>query len=131
MNNMHVLYAHECTLTFRIESLTPDDVWEARKMNEQEQVPVCDVESRCVQRQPLKALVENRNKHIDRGWCKAEVKWSSLRTLNSQHQRIDEIHTRETGSDSLGKILSGRIPTTPEEFRIKRLHSLTGVMRKV
>ena len=124
MNNMHVLYAHECTLTFRIESLTPDDVWEATKKNEQEQVPVYDVESGGVQRKPLKALVENRNKYTDRGWCKAEVEWSSLRTLNSQHQRIDGIHTRETGSDSLGsKMLSGRIPTTPEEFRVEMVQA--------
>ncbi|CAE7832700.1 NLRC3 [Symbiodinium sp. KB8] len=124
MNNMHVLYAHECTLTFRIESLTPDDVWEATKKNEQEQVPVYDVESGGVQRKPLKALVENRNKYTDRGWCKAEVEWSSLRTLNSQHQRIDEISTRKTGPDSLGsKMFSGRIPTTPEEFRIEMVQA--------
>lgn len=43
MGNMHVMYAHECTLTFRIESLTPDDVWEAMKTTNL--VPVWHVES--------------------------------------------------------------------------------------
>ena len=44
----------------------------------------------------------------DRGWCKAEVEWSSLRTLNVQHQRID-------GSEL--DAFNCRVPMTPESFK--------------
>eukprot|EP00435_Cladocopium_sp_Y103_P042915 s2236_g12.t1 len=108
MDNMHVMYAHEFNLTFRISSLTPDDVWEAMKKNEQELVPVWDDKSKSIKAKPLKDLMENRTKYEDRGWCKAEVEWSSLRTLNAQHQRID-------GSES--DAFNGRVPMTPETFK--------------
>ncbi|CAL1167424.1 unnamed protein product [Cladocopium goreaui] len=40
MANMHIMYAHECTMTFIIEHLTPTDMWESTMKNDQELIPV-------------------------------------------------------------------------------------------
>eukprot|EP00435_Cladocopium_sp_Y103_P070859 s202_g36.t1 len=105
MNNMHVMYAHECTMTFRLESLTPKDVWESTMKNDQELIPVWDVESKSMISKPLKSLVENRIEYLCRGWCIGEISWSSLRTYNSQNQCIDG-----SGSDKVE-------PDTPAKFK--------------
>ena len=52
MQNMHVMYAHEHTLTLRIESLTPDDVWNRMMANETELVPVYDKDEKNVVAKP-------------------------------------------------------------------------------
>lgn len=113
MANMHILYAHEFSLTFRIETLTPDEVWEAMKENEQELVTVWDDESKSLKAKPLNKLMHNRVFYLERGWCKAEVEWSSLRTVNAQHQRIDRRDSK--GSD--GDAFNGRVPMTPQAFQ--------------
>ena len=89
MQNMHVMYAHEHTLTPRIESLTPDDVWNRMRANETELVPVYDKDERHVVAKPLKDLFPNRNAYLSRGWCMAEVEWSSLR---SGSQNVHELY---------------------------------------
>ena len=116
MANMHLMYAHECTLTFRIESLTPEDAWEATKLNEDKKVPVWDADSKQMTEKSLKELVENRTLYLLRGWCMAEIEWSSLRSINAQHQRIDRQQSQELG-ESRG--FNGRVPMTPENFRIQ------------
>ncbi|CAL1138806.1 unnamed protein product [Cladocopium goreaui] len=117
MQNMHVMYAHEHTLTLRIESLTPDDVWNRMMANETELVPVYDKDEKNVVAKPLKDLFPNRNAYTSRGWCMAEVEWSSLRTVNLQHQRIDGV---DDHSDDGSRVkLNGRIPMTPAKFRSK------------
>lgn len=113
MANMHILYAHEFSLTFRIETLTPDEVWEAMKENEQELVTVWDDESKSLKAKPLNKLMHNRVFYLERGWCKAEVEWSSLRTVNAQHQRIDRRDSK--GSD--GDAFNGRVSMTPQAFQ--------------
>ncbi|CAE7892489.1 NLRC3, partial [Symbiodinium sp. KB8] len=70
MQNMQVLYAHEYSFTFRIESLTPDAVWQAALQDSSFQVPVFHEASGAVQQLPLKELVENRVPYGDRGWCR-------------------------------------------------------------
>ena len=65
MDNMHVMYAHEFNLTFRISTLTPDKVWEAMKEDAQELVPVWDDKSKSIKGKPLKDLMENRTKYED------------------------------------------------------------------
>eukprot|EP00435_Cladocopium_sp_Y103_P071958 s287_g38.t2 len=112
MANMHILYAHEFSLTFRIETLTPDEVWEAMNQNEQDLVLVWDDQSKSLKAKPLNQLMHNRVFYLERGWCKAEVEWSSLRTVNAQHQRIDQ---RDSRSD--GDAFNGRVPMTPQAFR--------------
>ena len=89
MQNMHVMYAHEHTLTLRIESLTPDDVWNRMMYDETELVPVYDEDEKCVVAKPLKDLVANKAAYLSRGWCMAEVEWSSLRSgSQSVHQFV-------------------------------------------
>lgn len=122
MGNMHVMYAHESTLTFRIESLTPDDVWEA--MKPKNLVPVWHVESRKVVPRGLKDLVENRTPYTDRGWCKAEIEWSSARSENAQNQQIDLLdkviddESELSSAESEEAELKCRVVRTPEQFRI-------------
>ena len=89
MQNMHVMYAHEHTLTLRIESLTPEDVWNRMMANETELVPVYDKDEKNVVAKPLKDLFPNRNAYTSRGWCMAEVEWSSLR---SGSQNVHELY---------------------------------------
>ena len=118
MANMHLMYCHEYNLTFRIESLTPEDTWNAMKANEKERVPVWDQESKTVKPLPLQSLVENRNLYLERGWCMAEVEWSSLRRVNAQHQRIDKPKAGENSDKSeKDQDLNGKIPMTPERFK--------------
>ena len=118
MANMHLMYCHEFNLTLRIESLTPEDTWNAMKANEKERVPVWDQESKTVKALPLKSLVENRNLYLERGWCMAEVEWSSLRQMNAQHQRIDKPKAGENSYKSReDQNLNGKIPMTPGRFK--------------
>ena len=117
MRNMHLMYAHECTLTFRIETLTPDDLWEAMKLNLEDLVPVWDDSSGTLKPKPLTELKPNKNEYRVRGWCMAEVEWSSLRRVNAQHQRIDRLKSDKEKSDGVEDGLNGRVPKTPEDFR--------------
>ena len=110
MQNMHVLYAHEYSLTFRIESLTPDAVWQAALQDSSFQVPVFHQASGAVQQLPLKDLVENRVPYGDRGWCRGEVQWSCARNRTAQHQRIDA--GDQVGTDEL----KGKVPMSPAAF---------------
>ena len=118
MANMHLMYCHECNLTLRIESLTPERTWNAMMANENEQVPVWDQKTKTVKALPLKSLVENRNLYLERGWCMAEVEWSSLRRVNAQHQHIDKPKAGDDPDKSEeDQNLNGKIPTTPERFK--------------
>ena len=112
MNDMHVLYAHQFSRTFRIESLTPEPVWQAMLENPAEQVRVYFDKAKAVTPRSLKDLVENRVPYSDRGWCKAEVEWSSARGSTAKNQRIDAAKGQEDVSG-----LKGRVPTTPELFK--------------
>ena len=67
MKNMHVMYSHECTMTFIIETLTPDKVWKSTMANEQELIPVWWVSSHRIESKPLKGLKENRTEYLTPG----------------------------------------------------------------
>ena len=113
MDHMHMLYAHECNWTVRLEALTPDDVWDAALQNSEHLVMVYDDESKTVRGRPLKELKHHRVPYRDRGWCKAEVEWSSCRSRSEQNQRIDA-----PGSEvSSEKELKGKVPMAPEVFQ--------------
>ena len=110
MQNMQVLYAHEHSFTFRIESLTPDAVWQAALEDSSFKVPVFHQASGAVQQLPLKELVQNRVPYGVRGWCRGEVQWSCARNRTAQHQRID-------AGDQLGTdVLKGKFPMSPAAF---------------
>ena len=112
MANMHILYAHEFTRTFRIERLTPKSMWEASL---DDPVRVYDPDAGKVIERPLRSLQANFVPYRDRGWCKAEVEWSSARASTASHQRIDAHEKREDGAES--RDLKGRVPMTPEVFK--------------
>ncbi|CAE7222954.1 NLRC3, partial [Symbiodinium sp. KB8] len=120
MQAMHVLYAHECTRTFRIENLTPDDVWEEAKHNSEYRVRVYDARSGVVRDRPLKELVANRVLYGTRGWCKAEVEWSSARSHSEQNHWIDAPESQQRNEEeSEGEQepeLLGKVPMAPEIF---------------
>ena len=117
MDDMHVMYSHECTMTFRIETLTPQSVWESTKENDQELIPVWDANSERMESKPLKSLEENRTPYLNRGWCIGEISWSSLRYHNAQDQRIDCLGSDQVEPDSQGQGLTGKVPLTPDRFQ--------------
>ena len=116
MNNMHLMYAHECTLTFRIETLTPKHVWETMMADEEAVVRVYDAGSKTLKEKPLKLLEANRTPYLLRGWCMAEIEWSSLRGVNAQHQHIDRPKDPKSETQKSDD-LNGRVPMIPEKFR--------------
>ena len=117
MDNLHVMYSHECTMTFIIETLTPDAVWNLTMADEQSRIPVWDHDRKSIREKPLKDLLPNRNVSLLRGSVILEISWSSLRTHNSQTQRID---IDWLGSDQVeprqGQGLTGKVPVTPAKF---------------
>ena len=119
MQDMHVLYAHQCTRTFHIESLTPNDVWNAALANSEYRVKVYDAASASVRDRPLKELVANRELYRNRGWCKAEVEWSSARSRSEQNHWFDAPESQHRSEESEGEqepVMLGKVPVAPEIF---------------
>ncbi|CAK9008231.1 unnamed protein product [Durusdinium trenchii] len=108
MGNMHMLYAHQSTLTFRLESLTPDETWTARKEDSTYKVPVYHLPSGSIAWISLRDLWENRVLYLSRGWCMAEIEWSAARNIPAQNLAIDG----EPGIMTTAK----KVPTAPEVF---------------
>ena len=111
MGNMHAMYAHESTITFRLESLTPEQRWQ-KASEDGVQVTIFhfhDTGGR-VEPVPLHALTSNANAYLKRGWCRAELSWSSVRGDTAQNQRID------VGSEGIDTDLTGRTPVPPDVF---------------
>ena len=116
MANMHVMYAHEMSLTFRIEALTPAERW-AKAIDENEMITVFHAASKVVKRVLIKDLVHNPTPYQSRGWCIGEMEWSSDRQATAQNQLID-IRSDSDGQQG-GLELLGRVPTAPEHFAVK------------
>ena len=106
---MHAMYAHESTITFRLESLTPEHRWQ-QAIKDGSQVTIFHDTSGLVEPVPLHALTSNTNAYLKRGWCRAEVSWSSVRGDTAQHQRID------VGSEGIHTDLTGRTAVAPDVF---------------
>ena len=106
MQNMHLLFAHDFTLTLRIHSLTPDEIWNAALADVRSKIPVC--KNGMLRALPLIDLVHNRTLYERRGWCKAEMEWSAARGIFLQNQRID-------GSSSFQ--YGGKVPMSSMKFK--------------
>ena len=104
MGNMHVLYAHEHTSTLRIETLTPSE-----EMHMDATVLVYHAPSHEVKPVRVADLVANRTAYRDRGWCIAELCWSSTRSMGALSKEIDE-----TGSGTVD--MTGQAPMPPDVF---------------
>ena len=115
MANMHVLYAHEMSLTFRIESLTPAERWE-KAHHEDEMITVFHTESSVVEPVLIKELVHNPTPYNNRGWCIGEMEWSSDRQETAQNQLIDIRPDAVNRGVRDAPELLGRVPTSPERF---------------
>ena len=107
MANMHVMYAHEHCLTFRLECLTPDDFW---LNNSEQKVPVYHVPSKSIQTIPLRELLHNPIPYKMRGWCLAEIEWSSAKSATKKNQQIDAVQIES------GASFRGKVPMAPKEF---------------
>ena len=117
MENMHVMYSHEMSITFRIESLTPAERW-AKALHEDEVITVFHAASSVVKPVLIKDLVHNPTPYQNRGWCIGEMEWSSDRQATAQNQHIDIRPDTDTAGP-LGLELLGRVPTSPEHFAVK------------
>ena len=111
MTNVQVMYAHSSTLTFRMEHLTPEDLWKKALEEEEYQIPVYDGESRTIKQLPLKDLVHNRNSYHERGWCQGEKEWAAARSVQAQNVVIDG---EEDEEEKIKKV-----PTDPEAFILR------------
>ena len=79
-------------------------------------VKVYDPEGRTVMPKKLKDLIANRTAYEARGWCMAEIEWSSMRSYSFQHQKIDRHKDlKESDKDKL----KGRVPMSPDDFEEK------------
>ena len=79
-------------------------------------VKVYDPQSRTVMPKKLRDLIANRTAYEARGWCMAEIEWSSTRSHSFQHQKIDR-HKDLKESDE--EELKGRVPMSPDDFEEK------------
>ena len=116
MANMHVMYAHEMSVTLRIESLTPAERW-AKAIGEDEMITVFHAESKVLKQVLINDLVHNPTPYKNRGWCIGEMEWSSDRQETAQNQLIDI--RSDTAGHQGGLELLGRVPTSPEDFAVK------------
>ena len=117
MKNMHVMYSHEMSITFRIESLTPAERW-AKALHDDEMITVFDASSNFVKLVLIKDLVHNPTPYQNRGWCIGEMEWSSDRQATAQNQLID-IRPAKLGRLTGPPELLGQVPTAPEHFAVK------------
>ena len=119
MANMHVMYAHELSVTLRIESLTPAERW-SKAIDEDEVITVFHAESSVVKPVLIKDLKHNPTPYANRGWCIGEMEWSSDRQETAQNQLIDiRSDTDTAGQQDGAPELLGRVPTSPEHFAVK------------
>ncbi|CAE7669851.1 Nlrc3, partial [Symbiodinium pilosum] len=113
MCNMHVLYSHEHTRTLRIERLTPEDRVKDAKLKSKS-IEIYHASSGFVRHVLLRDLVENRTPYCKRGWCYAEMQWSSTRSASHLSREVD------SSEDDA----AGVAPMSPETFRTTVADSL-------
>ena len=109
MANMHVMYAHEHCLTLRLEGLTPDDCWQR---NSEQKVPIYDLPNKSIQAIPLRDLTRNQAPYRKRGWCRAEIEWSSAKGDTKKNQQIDAVQVDSESAASF----TGKVPKAPQVF---------------
>ena len=112
MKDMQLLYAHEHTYTLRVESLTPEHVWQRNL----DRLVTMYHASRGFGKVPLRELERAHSApYRARGWCQAELEFSSCRSETFRNQAID----RGSASVQSGKEvrdLKGKVPVKPEHF---------------
>ena len=116
MSDMHLFYTHEMSYTLRVETLTPESEWQ-RCLDEEIQVfyqPQDDKEGQ-VQAVKLSKLLRHPPTYQKRGWCQAELEFSSCRSETARNQLIDaSIVQGECGTGSPDT--KGKVPARPADF---------------
>lgn len=102
MKNMHLMFAHEHTSTLRIERLTPS---EEMAVNMDALVAVYHEPSDEVIPVRMAELIWNPTAYRDRGWCVAEMVWSSNRSVPASKEIDDDEFDAEA-----------QVPMPPEVF---------------
>ena len=115
MNAMHVLYCHEYNLTLAIWSLTPQNLWE-KLLKDGHKVLIYHEPSGAMKKVTLEELTRNLVEYLSRGWCQAELQWSTCRSDSTAHQRIDK------GNDGRARFRAV-MPLRPALFK-KKMRSL-------
>ena len=100
-------------MTLRVQSCSSDQLWQ-HHVQAGRMVRIYHEESGTVREVPLDRLKRNRTEYLDRGWCQAELEWSSTRNDSTSNQRIDVDMGNESKSSQK---LKGKAPMTPDEFR--------------
>jgi len=121
MKHMHLLYSHEYTMTLGVQSLTPKRLWEELEEGGHT-VLIYHAPTGAVKEVRLQELTRNCVEYLMRGWCEAELQWSSTRSDGTSHQRIDQAE-EDAERDWREIPLKGKVPLTPEEFQ-KQMQSL-------
>ena len=113
MQNMHLMYSHESTMTLRLEHLTPPAKIKEAKKDKENTVKIWHKPANEVKDVPISALTWNNREYIRRGWCRTEVQWSSARSTVLSNQQIDShLNSDETK-------FNGQVAEAPEQFRLR------------
>eukprot|EP00434_Breviolum_minutum_P007609 symbB.v1.2.006717.t1/scaffold402.1/size211320/11 len=114
MQNMHLMYSHESTMTLRLEHLTPPaKIAEALK-DKSNTVKIWHKPAKEVKHVPISDLTWNNREYIRRGWCRTEVQWSSARSTVLSNQQIDShLNSGKTNQ------FNGQVAEAPEQFRLR------------
>ena len=113
MQNMHLMYAHESTMTFRLEHLTPPaKIAEALK-DKSNTVKIWHKPTKEVKYVRISDLSRNDRDYNSRGWCRTEVQWSSMTSTVGSNQQIDShLNSDETK-------FRGQVAEAPDQFRLR------------
>ena len=117
MLNMHVLYAHDLSYTLRVQGLTPEPLWEQFLERE---IEVYAEASGRAEPVPIRSLTKNSTPYLQRGWCRAELEWSSCRSDSRRNQRIDAKAAGGLSSwdgSNLVEPKKANVPQTPDLFK--------------
>ena len=113
MQNMHLMYSHESTMTLRLEHLTPRAKIEEAKKDRSKTVKIWHEPAKEVKKVTIKELTWNDRGYHRRGWCRTEVQWSSARSTVLSNQQIDShLNSDETK-------FNGQVAEAPEQFRLR------------
>eukprot|EP00438_Fugacium_kawagutii_P027338 Skav236343 [mRNA] locus=scaffold918:58995:61480:- [translate_table: standard] len=89
MENMHLLYSHESTMTLRLEHLSPYPYPKGKPSKNSSLVKIWHDASQEVKEVPRSELKNNDRPYQRRGWCRVEVQWSSTRSESHSNIQID------------------------------------------
>ena len=111
MKHIQLLYSHEYTLTLWIEGLTPETLWQHLS---DRFVRIYHEPSSDVKDVPLRDLARNSFLYDQRGWCMAEMEWSSSRSTTLANHRADVI---EAAVGEERKLYRAKAATEPGKFK--------------